>query len=391
MLEPMFETRPDVERSRERMHTAYAAVGRAHLTFLRYVAVADAEGAWEDDGARDTAHWLAIEFGLSGWKARRWIVAAHVIETLPAIRAALLDGTLSIDKVVELTRFAAPENEERLVRWARDVSCGAIRRRADVEAERARDDLLEIERSRRLSWWYSDEGARFEIQGDMPAAQGAIVARAPERVADILAEMPDDADEDHTDARRADALVALCSARLAADHDADRATVVVHVRSDGNGAGESEDGAILHPAAVDRLLCNARMQVVTEGEDGEALGIGRMSRQPTAAMLRQIRYRDRECRFPGCGARRFTEAHHVVWWRNGGRTDLENLVLICSFHHRLVHEHGWRLDADATSLRWFRPDGTRYRAGPSREPPMLHAPPSAPPRGRPRSRVPALV
>jgi hypothetical protein len=82
-------------------------------------------------------------------------------------------------------------------------------------------------------------------------------------------------------------------------------------------------------------------------------------------MLRQIRHRDRECRFPGCGSRRFTEAHHIVWWRDGGRTNLENLVLICSFHHRLVHEYGWCLEGTATDLHWSRPDGTRYQAGPS--------------------------
>jgi HNH endonuclease len=288
-----------------------------------------------------------------------------VTDTLPAIRAALVDGRLGIDKVVELTRFATPATEERLVRWARGISCGAIRRRADVETRRAREDLLSMERWRKLSWWYSDEGTRFEIQGDMPAAQGAVVARTLERIAETLPEMPDEADEVYADARRADALGALCSARLADDYDADRATVVVHVRAEAVAAGESEDGAVLHPVSVDRLLCNARMQVVTEGEDGETLSVGRMSRKRTTAMLRQIRYRDRECRFPGCGARRFTEAHHVVWWRHGGRTDLENLVLICSFHHRLVHEHRWRLEGNASDLRWFRPDGTRYRAGPA--------------------------
>ena len=61
-------------------------------------------------------------------------------------------------------------------------------------------------------------------------------------------------------------------------------------------------------------------------------------------MQRQVRYRDRECRFPGCGARRFTEAHHITFWRDGGQTTLENLVLICGFHHRLVHEHGWHIE-----------------------------------------------
>jgi hypothetical protein len=105
---------------------------------------------------------------------------------------------------------------------------------------------------------------------------------------------------------------------------------------------------------------------VVETKSGDVVGLGRMTREPSAWMVRQIRYRDRECRFPGCGARRFTQAHHIRWWRNGGRTDLDNLLLICSFHHKLVHEHGWAVkrDADGT-VRWFRPGGIRYRAGPS--------------------------
>jgi hypothetical protein len=83
-------------------------------------------------------------------------------------------------------------------------------------------------------------------------------------------------------------------------------------------------------------------------------------------MMRQLRYRDQECRFPGCGSRRFTEAHHVRWWSRGGRTDLENLVLTCTFHHKLVHEYGWSLAREPdNTVRWHRPDGTRYRAGPS--------------------------
>ncbi|HEY3208179.1 MAG TPA: HNH endonuclease signature motif containing protein [Actinomycetota bacterium] len=90
-----------------------------------------------------------------------------------------------------------------------------------------------------------------------------------------------------------------------------------------------------------------------------------MSREPTAWMLRQLKYRDHECTFPRCGYRRYTQAHHIVWWERGGRTDLDNLVLVCSFHHKLVHEYGWSLrrDQDGT-VTWFHPDGTRYRAGP---------------------------
>jgi hypothetical protein len=171
-------------------------------------------------------------------------------------------------------------------------------------------------------------------------------------------------------ARRADALVALCSVRIAADPEPDRATVVVHARLDGleqdTGGCEIEGGPVIHPQSVRRLLCNARVQTVVEDGHGTVLGIGRASRAVPAWMLRQVRHRDRECRFPGCGSRRFTEAHHLRWWRHGGRTALDNLALICSFHHRLVHEHGWSVKRDdANDLVWRRPDGTRYESGPS--------------------------
>ena len=57
-------------------------------------------------------------------------------------------------------------------------------------------------------------------------------------------------------------------------------------------------------------------------------------------------------------ARRFAQAHHIVWWRHGGATDLDNLVLVCFFHHRLVHEHGWKIERDPDGIvRWLRADG----------------------------------
>jgi hypothetical protein len=96
------------------------------------------------------------------------------------------------------------------------------------------------------------------------------------------------------------------------------------------GGAELESGGVLHPETTRRLLSGARVQVVIEDDEGTALGMGRLSGEPSAAILRQLRYRDRECRCPGCGARRFTQAHHVRWWRHGGRTDLDNLVLVAA-------------------------------------------------------------
>jgi len=188
-------------------------------------------------------------------------------------------------------------------------------------------------------------------------------------VAESIPVMPGEEEGAFADARRADALVAVCSARIASDADPNRAMVVVHAQladlvADDGGA-EVEGGAAIHAETARRLACNARVQTVIEDESGEPIRLGRITREPSAAMMRQLRYRDTECRFPGCGARRFTQAHHIVWWGEGGRTDLDNLLLVCFFHHKMVHEHGWtvRRDADGV-IRWFRPDGSVHRAGP---------------------------
>jgi hypothetical protein len=193
--------------------------------------------------------------------------------------------------------------------------------------------------------------------------------------------MPGEEGDFGADARRVDALVAMCSARISEDPDPDRATVIIHARVEGpvkgSGAGTTEiegelrdcqieGGPAIHPHTAQRLLCNARVQTVVEDSSGQPVRLGRIRRVPPEWMIRQLRYRDSECTFPGCGHRRFTQGHHVRWWEHGGRTDLDNLVLVCSLHHTLVHEHGWSISRDPDgTVRWFYPDGRRYRAGPA--------------------------
>jgi hypothetical protein len=352
------------------LDAAQARVGRDQRELLRRIADADRLKLWQEWGARDTPHFLAMRYDVSEWKARRWIAAAHALEALPLLSEALEAGELGLDKVVELARFATAETEGGLIRWAQRVSCAAVRHRADLAARASIEEVREAERAREVTWWYAEEGSRFRLSADMPAASGPVVIRAIEREAEALPAMPGEEDDHYAEARRADALLALCSARLAGDPDPDRATVVVHARlgglERGTGGCELEDGPVIHPETVRRLLCNARTQTVVEDAEGTVVGLGRMTREPSPWMIRQIRYRDRGCRFPGCGARRFTEAHHIRWWRHGGRTDLDNLALICSFHHRLVHEHGWSVKREPDGeLSWFHPDGRPYRAGPT--------------------------
>ena len=379
----------------ERMDAAHQRISASQRELFDLIAAVDEREAWHEDGAHDMAHWLVMRYGISSWKAYRWIAAAKALESLPLTSASFQRGDLGIDKVVELTRFATCETERGLIPWAKEVSSGAIRHRGDLAARRDVQDVIDPDNDRFLSWSYFDEGRRFGLQTELPAAHGPVLVNAIERMVQKIPVMPGEEFPSCVSARRADALLAICSARIAADPDQDRATVVVHARVDALratgrldrkqcgadglpsgelGAAESlqfgvaaeiESGPVIHPATLERLLCNARVQTVLETETGEVIGLGRTSREPSTWMVRQIRYRDRECRFPGCGRRQFTEAHHIVWWRNGGRTDLDNLLLICSFHHKLVHEHGWSVKRRTNgTVAWFRPNGIRYRAGP---------------------------
>ena len=346
---------------------ANAAVAQAQRSFLRLVHDASALEVWRDDGARDLAHWLSIRYGISGWKARRWIAAASALEGLTGVDAAFSGGRLSLDKTVELTRFATAADEGTLVTWASEVSVATVRRRGDRSLNPSADETVSDERARRLEWWWFEDGRRLGIAGELPAAQGAVVANALQRAADRVAVMPGEEQPWSVDARRADALVALCSAAIADDPDPDRATVVLHARVDETGmlAGTEIEGATAVPRSVaERLLCDARVQVIVEDADGEVVRADAARREPAPWMVRQLRYRDRGCRFPGCGTNAFTQAHHVRWWSRGGPTDLENLVLVCSFHHRLVHEHGWAIRRSDAGVTWITPDGERYRAGP---------------------------
>jgi len=135
--------------------------------------------------------------------------------------------------------------------------------------------------------------------------------------------------------------------------------------ADGEPArSELEDGTRVSAATSRRLACDTAVVTMVvgkgglaqgkgglaqgkngavPGKDGVVLNVGRKRRTVPPAIRRALEARDRGCRFPGCGLR-FTDAHHVKHWADGGATRLENLVLLCRRHHRAVHEEGFRVE-----------------------------------------------
>ena len=96
------------------------------------------------------------------------------------------------------------------------------------------------------------------------------------------------------------------------------------------------------------------------------LNLGRTTRLANRAQRRALRGLYESCAIPGCTVRYTrTKLHHVVWWRNGGRTDLENLLPVCEIHHQKIHINGWLVTLGPNrELTITLPDGQVMTTGP---------------------------
>jgi hypothetical protein len=207
----------------------------------------------------------------------------------------------------------------------------------------------------------------------LPAEEGERLEAALHRRS---GEVPSDFEAtDPPAAGMADALVDLAAG------EPHPATVVVHVeaetllreeKAEPPWLAETEGGRRLPEEAIRRLACDGRIEWVLEA-GGRPVGIGRRSRAVGGQLLRVLSHRDQgTCRFPGCERKRWLHAHHLVHWADGGGTNLENLVLLCHAHHRLLHEGGWRTSGHpARDLRFHDPTGRPLRTAPVRIRPEL--------------------
>jgi hypothetical protein len=352
-------------------------INAANHRFLLLVAEFDRRNGWADAGAQSCAHWLNWKCGIGLGAAREKVRVARALENLPKVSAAFASGKLSYSKAREITRIGDESNEDYLLSIAEHGTAVHVERL--VRTYRHYLDARELSReqrqrqNRRVSFRYDDDGSLI-LTCHLPAEAGALVMKALDIAVeglpvheDVPAGTSAPAPVIPFSQRRADALARVAESFLAHDvlesPGTDRQQIVVHVaaetlRSRAAGCCEIEHGPSIAAETARRFACDASVVELVEDADGEPLNVGRKTRTISAPLRRLLQARDKGCRFPGCANARYIDAHHIKHWANGGETKPSNLLSLCRFHHRAVHEGGFTVEVlDDGALRFVRPDG----------------------------------
>lgn len=363
-----------------------AHMNAAHYRWLVLLAKFDARSGWARAGMHSLAHWLNWRCGIDLGAARERVRVSRALPGLPKIAAAFEAGRLSYSKVRALTRVADAATEEYLLQIALDATASHVERvvsgfRRAREAEALSRE--QRQQAARMVVWRLDDDGGYVITARLPAESGVLFIRALDAAVEAMPAPHVSAETDLVSstrattgdggegtptwrARRADALAAMAETFLRHGIDplsgGERQQLVVHVdveslASAAAGRCECEGGPAIAAETARRLGCDASLLTVVE-RDGEPLHVGRRTRTIPPAIRPALQARDDGCRFPGCTHRRFVDAHHVRHWANGGETRLANLVSLCRFHHRLVHEGGFGVERlDGGHFRFTAPSG----------------------------------
>ena len=340
------------------------------LEVLTEVARLDSAETWKQDGATSMADWLAGRYTTSIGTAREWVKIARALTEQPHIGEAFADGRLSWDQLRALIRFTTVDNEAEWAGWAPSMTVAELRA---VNKTVTSVEVVEAHQQRWVSWWFEDDRPGFHMTVDLADTEGATLATWLARRANQYHPDPESGVYEPFEARCADALHQLASQALGGDRDHDRATVVVHTDLatllTGIGTASIDQGPALAPDTLRRLACDARIQLALTDPEAGVVGVGRTTRTIPPWLARLVRLRDRGCRFESCRRTRWVQVHHIIHWADGGPTNLDNLITLCGFHHRYVHEHGWTIQGHpADHITWHRPDGHPFEPQPAAYP-----------------------
>ena len=322
--------------------------------------------------------------------------ANQMIEKFPIIHRALADGQVSPDQARAIVRglLRAPGSvtsdghdlrQAEMVRYAASFDPAELEKLAVRMAEVTDPEHAEalaaarLEREQRLAHAarsltvVPDHHGSMLIRGQIPLADGEVLLAQLTALLPSRESYTDSAEAPTRPMRQADALVRLTT--ITANHgelpanggDRPHATITLDHETLTTGLGRVISlgtGEHLAPSVARRIACEANIIPVVLGTDSQPLDVGRQTRFFTGAVGRALVLRDQGCVFPGCDAMPAAcHRHHILPWWQGGATSLDNGVLVCAFHHRLVEpdpekspDLQWQIHLDeGTGLPWFTP------------------------------------
>jgi len=327
---------------------------------------------WKQWGFKTCAEWLAYRSDIDLSTAREQVRTAHALRSLPAISAAFAEGRLTYTKVRALTRVADRSQEDLLLAYALDTTAENVEERCRQirnVAPESRRHAQRVWANRSLTIWRNEKRGTMRLTVEVPIEEGELIARAIDcavAAGEVTTYVDPSAGPESKStawrAQQADALLAVVKSYLDGGHGsesgstADRYQVVVHAdaKSLRGGTGCSD----LPIDTVKRLLCDCSFVTVFEDQNGKPLDVGRKQRTIPTSLRRALYARDRHCTFPGCNRNRHLDGHHLKHWIDGGETNLDDLTLLCTYHHRLHHEGGFsNVKEDDGTLRFVTADG----------------------------------
>ncbi len=351
----------------------FAVVNRLHAMALTRLVRVDANGVAALETGSGTASWLRHHTGLPSGQASDLVRTARELRSsLSATESALGNGEITVQHARTIARTArlvhdqvrpeeadaaVAEVEKVMLEVGRAVDAGSLtgfatRVRQVVDPDGALADANRAHERRWLTTSTTLEGM-VSIDGLLDAEAGAVLLTALASAATPRG--PDD--RRSAGQRRADALVDVCNYALDTGQPGTSAGVRPHLlvttpltaitgRSDESSTPvdvpEMAWTGPITDEAVRRIACDAEVTRVVLDPASQPLDVGRSTRTVPGYLRQALVVRDRGCVAEGCDRpSAWTEAHHVVHWAEGGRTALDNLVLLCRTHHRKVHDAGW--------------------------------------------------
>ncbi|MEO9237613.1 MAG: DUF222 domain-containing protein [Jatrophihabitantaceae bacterium] len=312
--------------------------------------------------------------------AERVTITGEVLPPLlPATAAARAEGRLTAEHVSVIIRTIAKlpstlpvedisSAEQFLVDQARTFDAATLNNIArqlidTLDPDGSLADDKEQQRRRNLSLTPFGNGMH-RIIGDLDPETAAMTKAVIESLSAPKPEGDSGERDDRTAGqRRHDALSSVMAMALRAGElprtGGVPATVVLHMTADQfetkTGLAGTSFGQKLTATQALRLADEASITWVVHNSSGGIVNHGRTQRLATEAQTLALIGRDRGCAFPGCpDPPEWSEKHHIKPWREGGTTDLNNLVLLCRPHHRIIDTHGWTITVE-DGVPWFIP------------------------------------